>query len=275
MPSPLVSICIPTYNGADFIEETIRSALDQSYDNLEVCVFDDNSTDNTQAIVSAIDDPRLKYRRNKKNLGPKGNWNLCLGGARGEYFKLLPHDDVLPRTAVQKQVEIFEKDSEKAIALVVGKADLISVSSKRLMTRSPLGKQSRRIKGPSLINRCIASGRNIIGEPGNGLIRTELIRVVGEYDDEFPYAIDLNYWFRVLEHGDAYYLASVTSGFRVHPNAWTHNLGWKQYRDFIGLIEKFSASPNHDISWYSRNIGKLRVAINTPLRRLAYSRLTK
>ncbi len=91
---PKVSIMIPTYNQSEFIDDAVRSALRQSYDNLEVIVGDDASTDNTEEIVGAIDDPRLKYVRYSNNLGRVGNYRqLLYQYVSGEYVVNLDGDD--------------------------------------------------------------------------------------------------------------------------------------------------------------------------------------
>ena len=92
---PLVSICIPAYNNAAFIRATVESALAQTYENLEVLVIDDCSSDNTAEIISSIQDSRLRLIRNETNLGMTGNWNKCIEEARGEFVKLLCGDDIL------------------------------------------------------------------------------------------------------------------------------------------------------------------------------------
>lgn len=85
---------IPTYNQSEFIEDAVRSALQQSYDNLEVIVGDDASTDNTEEIVGAIDDPRLRYVRHQKNLGRVGNYRkLLYEFVSGDYVVNLDGDD--------------------------------------------------------------------------------------------------------------------------------------------------------------------------------------
>ena len=270
MTTPLVSVCIPTYNGAHFIGDTIRSVLEQTHKNLEILVFDDGSTDDTQTIVEGFDDNRLKYFRNAKNLGPKGNWDQCLARATGKYYKLLPHDDLLPSDTVAAQVEILEKDQDRIIALVFGQREVITSSGKILMARKPLGKNSRKISAKQLINRCVASGGNIIGEPGNGLIRREVLDQVGPYDDSHPYTIDMNFWFRILQYGCGYYMAQVTSSFRVHPHAWTSEIGQNQHRDYMGTVQNFSKNPNYDISDKSKKLGAIRAVINTKIRQFVY-----
>jgi len=99
---PLVSIGIPTYNRADgFLRETLTSALNQTYPNIEIIVSDNCSTDNTEVYVESFDDPRIRYFRHAKNIGASNNFNYCLEQARGDYFLLLHDDDLIDKDFVE------------------------------------------------------------------------------------------------------------------------------------------------------------------------------
>ena len=90
-----VSVCTPVYNGGDYIEQTIRSILAQTYENFQLIVCDNCSTDNTEEIVRSFKDPRIFYNRNERNLGLVGNANRCLELAEGDYVHILHHDDIM------------------------------------------------------------------------------------------------------------------------------------------------------------------------------------
>lgn len=271
MSEPLVSIVIPTYKGAAFIAETIQSVLDQSYKPFEILIFDDGSPDNTVDICKSFDDPRIKFSRNRKNLGPRGNWNKCLAAATGKYYKLLPHDDLLMPGSLRAQVGILESNPD--VALVFGTRNIISESGKPLMSRSPLGPKDQRFDGLKLVRKCIYNGSNFIGEPGNGLMRTSLTKTIGEYDDVHPYTIDLDYWFRALAHGEAYYIAAPHSAFRIHNASWTSEIGQDQHKDFVGTINKFSSDSLYKVSRITATLGKVNSALNMRARRLIFKKL--
>jgi glycosyltransferase involved in cell wall biosynthesis len=96
IPSPLVSIAIPTYNRANgYLRQTIRAALGQSYPNIEVLVSDNHSTDDTEDVVKSFEDSRIVYFRQSENIGMNNNFNFCVNRATGEYFCLLPDDDLV------------------------------------------------------------------------------------------------------------------------------------------------------------------------------------
>lgn len=96
-PLPKVSILIATYNQRAFIAECIASALNQTYENLEIVVSDDASTDETETIArSLLTDPRLRYQRNPTNLGRVGNYRrLLFELAAGDWVLMLDGDDYL------------------------------------------------------------------------------------------------------------------------------------------------------------------------------------
>ena len=94
--TPLVSIGIPTYNRSDkFLKTTLQSAIDQTYDNIEIIVADNCSIDNTRELVQGFRDSRVKYYRHEKNIGAANNFSFLLDQAIGDYFLLLHDDDLI------------------------------------------------------------------------------------------------------------------------------------------------------------------------------------
>ena len=275
MNRPLVSICIPTYRGAAFLPATIESVLGQSYPDFEVWIVDDASPDDTFGAVAAFKDPRIHYLRNERNLGPNANWNRCLELARGKYYKLLPQDDLLEADSLAQHVAILEADTDEEIALVFGSRLIIDHLGRPCLSRGLRGMRAARIGGKALIRRCVRAGSNLIGEPGNGLIRGSMVGHVGRYDARHPYLVDLDYWFRVLAHGDAFYTSQRSSRFRVSPGAWSVALGATQYRDFKGFVEKFAADPQFGISRADKLVGFAKARVNTLARAVIYRSLFK
>ncbi|MDT8416132.1 MAG: glycosyltransferase family A protein, partial [Flavobacteriaceae bacterium] len=111
MPQALVSICIPTYNGAAYLAEALESAIGQTYPHLEIVVSDDASTDDTLEIVESFKQktqlPIRAFHHTPSGIG--ANWNHCMQKAQGEYIKFLFQDDVLMPDCVEKMVAAAEK----------------------------------------------------------------------------------------------------------------------------------------------------------------------
>lgn len=115
MIRPLVSVHVITYNQADFVRETLRSALEQDYENLQVVVADDGSTDGTAEIIldCARKDPRIVPLVGGPNLGITGNCNRGLKACTGEYVAFLGGDDAYLPGKISKQVAWLETDPQR------------------------------------------------------------------------------------------------------------------------------------------------------------------
>jgi len=106
---PLVSVMIPSYNGAQFIEETLESVLSQTYRNMEIIVLDDGSTDSTGEIVQSIAnrDHRIIYKY-QCNVGLAETRNRIVNMSKGRYVAFLDQDDLWLPTKIEKQVRLLE-----------------------------------------------------------------------------------------------------------------------------------------------------------------------
>lgn len=102
------SVLIPSYNGEDIIANGINSILAQDYSNLEIIVNDDASTDDTEKVVKKFKDKRVKFFKNKNNLGYPGNLNQCLFHATGDIVYLLGQDDILSKNAIKLTSKAFQ-----------------------------------------------------------------------------------------------------------------------------------------------------------------------
>lgn len=123
--SPLVSIGVPVYNGGRYMEKTICSLLDQSMSNFEIIISDNASTDSTASICQnfAQRDQRIRYIRQKKNIGAPQNWNFVVHEARGVFFKWASANDYCAPQMIEKCVKAMQTDP--TIVLCYGQTQLI------------------------------------------------------------------------------------------------------------------------------------------------------
>ena len=105
--NPFISICIPVFNGEKYINTCVESVLGQNYENFELLILDNCSTDSTASIIFDIKDDRIKYIKNDKNIGSISNFNRCIDLATGDLFLLLPHDDLLLPNSIENFANIF------------------------------------------------------------------------------------------------------------------------------------------------------------------------
>ncbi len=267
---PIVSICIPSYEGAEFIGSAIESVLIQTFNDFELIIIDDNSTDGTEALVGKYNDPRIRFLRNEHNLGPEGNWNRCLTEACGRYFKLLPQDDLLEPNCLEQQVAVLEADVEERIALVFCARSIIDSNGRAIMTRNYPQCRGGRISSHSAIRTSLRRGTNLIGEPGGVLFRKSLADDIGGFDASIGYVTDLDYWFRLLMRGEAYYLPERLVSFRVSNGSWSVAIGNKQSEDFLRFIAKASAATAYGTGVATILTGKVMARANNLLRMCVY-----
>jgi glycosyltransferase involved in cell wall biosynthesis len=122
---PLVSIGLPVYNGSKYIKEAIESILAQTFEDFELVIVDNCSTDDTYQICQSYrSDSRVRVLRNEKNLGAARNANRCVDEARGTYFKWAHYDDLIAPTFLERCVEILESDPEVVLAFASGEYHL-------------------------------------------------------------------------------------------------------------------------------------------------------
>lgn len=115
--NPLVSVIMPVYNGEKYLAEAIQSVLNQSYQQLELLIVNDGSTDGSETIVHQFSDPRIRYFR-QDNSGVSVARNTALANMNGDYFCCLDGDDVLPVNSIQSRMDVFRRSS--SIAFVDG-----------------------------------------------------------------------------------------------------------------------------------------------------------
>lgn len=107
----LVSIIMPSYNTAKFIDETIESVLKQTYTNWELIIVDDCSTDNTDEVVKKyLSDSRIKYLKNEKNSGAAVTRNYALREAKGRWIAFLDSDDLWNEDKLCRQISFMEEN---------------------------------------------------------------------------------------------------------------------------------------------------------------------
>lgn len=113
---PLVSILIPVFNREDLVSTAIESALNQSYEDLEIILGDNCSTDGTWEVIKHYSnkDERIVAFRNITNIGPVKNWKKCLDHARGKYTKILFSDDILMPDCIERMVDALMIHSDCA-----------------------------------------------------------------------------------------------------------------------------------------------------------------
>jgi glycosyltransferase involved in cell wall biosynthesis len=138
-PSPLVSVVIPTYNRTAYLRLALKSAVEQSYRNLEIIVCDNASPEDPSAVIAEFNDPRIRLHRNQRNLGPTPNTLLGVGMATGDYVAILGDDDVWQPEFIATLLAPLEQDPTVIVSFcnhdIIDAAGLRSAEATDRITR--------------------------------------------------------------------------------------------------------------------------------------------
>jgi glycosyltransferase involved in cell wall biosynthesis len=271
---PKLSICIPVYNGADFIRESIDSVLSQDFQDFELVLVDNQSTDDTLSIIRSYEDDRIKTFINDSNIGMVPNWNKTLEYALGEYIKVLPADDFIYPGCLAKQVRILDEDKEKRISLVSGRRNIIDEKGKLILNRG-FTKREKQINGFKAIHKNVRSGGNIIGEGGAVMFRKEILKRTGVFRSDIFYVLDIDLWYRILLYGDLYALSDTVSSFRVSKRSESVQVVNKQRKDLSDFINKIYLNKEYRLSWLSCKTGLFKSFLLTQAKKILYSVVVK
>lgn len=214
---PLVSVCIPAYNNEEYIEETCRSVLAQTYENLELVVVDDCSGDGTVRIVESLADKRVRLVKNEKNLGMAGNWNRCIQEARGEFVKILCGDDILYPKSIEREAGALMA-CPKAV-LAQSDTALIDREGKRVGAFRRFPKKGL-MDGKKLCHISLLFN-NFCGAPCNNTFRREAAIKAGGFDSAFTYILDFDFWMTLCGMGKVYIIHELLNGFRIRHDSNT------------------------------------------------------
>jgi glycosyltransferase involved in cell wall biosynthesis len=251
MSGPLVSVCIPTYNHARFLAETLESVLIQRDVDFEVIIIDDCSTDATASIAHdfALRDGRITVHVNGQNLGMVPNWNRCLELAHGTYIKYLFGDDLFssPET-LRLMVEALERTP--GTVLVSSARTIIDEHSRPVDSVSHFPGDFTS-DGRDLIRRCVrrmTRHHNLIGEPSAVLFRRQA--AARGFDPRYQQLVDLEMWFHLLEQGRFAYLRTPLCSFRHHAGQQTkkNEAELNFINDLVCLFREYLGKPYVGIS---------------------------
>lgn len=213
MSYPLISICIPTYNREDYIEQTIESALSQDYEFIEVIISDNCSSDNTQQVISKfLSDERVKYFKNDMNIGMVNNWNVILNRRlNGDWFMILSDDDYLiDSNYISKCVNLI---LENQVMLVYSNGYIehtqFGVKEPLKLPYSNIEKGTKVFKSSYLIKPQAFTLCNIV-------FNVKLAKELDAFSNPANLCCDSELFLKSCLHGDIGVVDSFSSVYRYH-----------------------------------------------------------
>jgi glycosyltransferase involved in cell wall biosynthesis len=227
--SACVSIIIPTYNGREFIQQTIDSCLRQTSPNIEVIVIDDLSTDNTRDILSLYES-KVSIVLNNTNLGIVKNINKGLEQVTTKYFMLLGHDDVLPENHIELMLSEFDDD-------------VISVHCNSVIINAE-GNETGLARNDAIqlkkTDNCLfnLSIGNFISSCGM-IHQTDVFNKTGGWDERYLHYGEWLYYIKSLSYGRIKYTSKTKAYYRRHDTNITNT-----FKDKI-VIKKLNIYRQH------------------------------
>lgn len=223
---PLVCICIPCFNNEKTIEETLRSIVGQTYENIVIKVFDNASTDNTVSIVNDfIQCGRpIQLIASAVNIGAEGNFNLCIESAEGDYVAIFHADDVYDPDIIASEVAFLERNS--SCCAVSADARLIDGEGRALREKflpAELNSSTCFIFSQAELMRLVYKYGNFISCP-SVLFRTAVLKqVVVQYRSElFSSSSDLDVWLRVAKAGGMGFINKKLMSYRISDASFSY-----------------------------------------------------
>ena len=195
---PLVSVILPSYNHSKYIKNSIDSVLNQTYTNIELIITDDCSIDNSKEIILSYTDKRIKSYFFEKNKGAVYTTNFCIKHCKGEYISILNSDDIYYKNKIEKEINFILKN--KNISAVFSFAQGIGENGNKILDNTVLEPQkSINFERTDFLKFFLESG-NILIHP-TGLIKKEIYKKIGFYDERLHQIPDFEYWVRMCSLG--------------------------------------------------------------------------
>ncbi|MDF9798360.1 glycosyltransferase involved in cell wall biosynthesis [Catalinimonas alkaloidigena] len=206
MKNPLVSVCIPAYNVENYVEEALKSVLEQTYSNIEVLVVNDGSIDKTKSILDSYNDSRLKVFH-CLNRGAAASRNYALNQSKGKLIKFFDADDIMSQNMIEKQVEVLQGKNRCIASAEWGrfyddKLETFKLNPERVW---------KNMHSTDWVVNSLKEGFNMM-QPGIFLIPKRIIDQMGGWNEKLSLIDDFEYMLRILLNAEEIHF---TSGARL------------------------------------------------------------
>lgn len=191
--SPLVSVVIPAFNSAKFIATAIDSALNQTFKDFEIIVIDDGSVDETRNVVARYGEAGLVKYYYQNNAGPASARNNAIEKATGQLIAFLDSDDTWHHNKLELQVEFMSNNPHFAMSFT----DMLLTANGQVVHKSYLRDKDYKWLGQGWIYENILHENFIF--PSTVIIRSDVIKSLGCFDDSLKIAEDRDLWLRIAE----------------------------------------------------------------------------
>lgn len=225
----IISVVIPVYNREQLIGKTIKSILEQTYNNFEILIIDDNSTDGTKEAITKINDSRIRYFKQEYNQGPSAARNRGINVSKGNYIAFLDSDDLWDTNKLSDQFKIFDQYKDEY--------DVVFSGFRILDLKTGL-KIKESIISESICDNFKNGKFFLTPSPCTLLIRKRALLDVGGFDERLKANEDTELAIKLCKKGYKFYNQkySLVTVFRNHDSLMSNKKNYIDARKII--IEK-------------------------------------
>lgn len=232
MHIPKVSVIIITYNRASLLKTAMQTVLDQTFEDFELLIIDDGSPDDTENVVKAFHDPRVRYVKHAQNQGEGGARNTGIQHAEGEYIAFLDDDDEWLPDKLQLQVALLDSQPQQVGFVHSALINFYADTGAELEKRRPVDQVSGNV-----FDKLLAENFVILSTV---LIRKACFDAVGPFDVSIPAGLDYDMWVRIAQTYEFAYIDVPLIKYRIHLNNLGRNFSL-QIRGNEAFINKYKA----------------------------------
>jgi glycosyltransferase involved in cell wall biosynthesis len=251
---PRVSLCIPAYQAERYLRETLDSCLAQNYQDLEIVIVDNNSSDGTRDILETVKDERVRVIRNATTLPVVENWNLAVRMSRGEFVKIVCADDILEPDCVTAQSAILGGSPD--VAVVSSRIDFIDAEGQLLRRGRGLGGIVGQHSGERVVRQLVRTGSYPVGPAVAVMFRRADFDRIGGFGGDLILTNDIDLWVRLLRYGDFFGVARTLGALRFTIGSLTSSMSMRsQLAQRSEFVRRLSADPLWNVSFLDRFLG--------------------
>lgn len=228
-----VSVLLPVYNGQETLSETIRSILSQTYQDLELIIVNDGSTDQSEQVIKKFSDKRIKYILQKNTGAPAAPRNVAAKASSGDLLALCDQDDVWYPQKLEKQLEAFKNaNKDKNIGIIYSRADFIDKNGKKLgVSQMPVAKYLSAIEA----HQKLLSG--IFITACSALFTKEAYQYSGGFDESLVGNDEYDLYIKITEKYGILSTTDILCAWRSDPGSLSGNIS-KMYIENEKIFDK-------------------------------------
>jgi len=252
----LVSVIMLTYNRADLIKTSIKSVLEQSFENYELLIIDDGSTDSTESIINSIEDFRIRYfyKEHSGNISQLRNFGI--DQSKGEYIAFIDSDDLWTKNKLENQVAILMKNSDVGFTF----SDVEEFNSTHLLRKGlyHLLELNKDFYKGSVFSFLISNKMAIY--PSSVLLRKKCLDAIGRFDELYMPG-ETNFLIRLAFNFNTYVSFEYWTRIRKHDGNISSRIQKESYMEMFETITLFYKTHNLDKQLYDKTLLDLQYGL--------------